>query len=282
MRAKCTCLCRRQARCFLTWITQQTFLSWNGVCVCVCVCVCECVCVSARACLCVRACVGMRKGEVVDACSLCVCFSSLQDGALVTTVSLACCTSVSTLIRFLCCALLDRRLPPSAWRGRNFGFLNDALKRDLPGVIFWPSQPLAIVPFAGGIRRSSRPLALWGSASLKAAGESGTLHNNASPIRLRAHNNSLLLLAHAHESRLNWATHDPERARTAEDKLTRPKYGFDYTHTWLLVEGTPPYRVMSQSPPFCFPSPQNHERCETIQFVSTVLLSSSGDELVLA
>jgi hypothetical protein len=228
--------------------------------------VCACVCV----------------GEVVDACSACVSFSSLQDGAPITTVSRACCTSVSTLTRIVGRALLDRRLPPLAWRGRNFGFLNDALKRDLPGVIFWPSQPLAMVPFAGGNQRSSWPLALWGSASLKAAGESGTLHNNASPIRLPAHNNSLLLLAHAHESRLSWAAHDPERARTAEDKLARPKYGFDYTHTWLLVEGTPPYRVMSQSPPFCFPSPQNHERCETIQFVSTVLLSSSGDELVLA
>ena len=169
---------------------------------------------------------------------------------------------------------LSQRMPSSAWRGRNFGFVSDEEDK-IPRVVLWPSQPLATVPARGSRNVDRPPLAIWASESAMARGGKETLHNNVSPVRLPSHNNSLLVLAHSHQP--------PFFAprRSDEEKKHLPLYGLKYMHTWLLAEGDYPFRIIAQSPPFCLPSPQNARRCETIQYVTTMLLSDDGSELIL-
>lgn len=50
---------------------------------------------------------------------------------------------------------------------------------------------------------------------------------------------------------------------------------------FLLAEGAAPFRVLAQSPPWCFPSPTDASRCESIQFVVSMIFSEDGSELLL-
>ena len=58
------------------------------------------------------------------------------------------------------------------------------------------------------------------------------------------------------------------------------KFGFRYTHFWYALEARPPFSVISASAEFCLASPQDSKDCESVQFVSGLLVR--GDDLVLA
>jgi hypothetical protein len=168
---------------------------------------------------------------------------------------------------------LDQRLTPSALKGRNLGFLSDE-QEDLPRVVVWPSQPLTAIPRGTS---DPTPLAIWGNASVRDRGRRGeVLHGNGSPIRLpRAYNNSILMLTHSHQD-----LSDLYPPPNETEKMHMPYWGLKYTSTWLLAQGTAPFRVMAQSPAFCLPSSQDANRCETIQFFTTLILVDD-EELLL-
>jgi hypothetical protein len=168
---------------------------------------------------------------------------------------------------------LDQRLPPSSLKGRNFGFLSDE-QEDLPRVVVWPSQPLTAIP---RVASDPTPLSIWGNASVRDRGRRGeVLHGNGSPIRLpREYNNSILMLTHSHQD-----ISDLYPPPTESEKMHMPHWGIKYTSTWLLAEGASPFHVMAQSPAFCLPSFQDASRCETIQFVTTLILVND-EELLL-
>ena len=57
-------------------------------------------------------------------------------------------------------------------------------------------------------------------------------------------------------------------------------FGSRYTHFWYALEARPPFSVISASAEFCLASPQDSKDCESVQFVSGLLVR--GDDLVLA
>ena len=43
-------------------------------------------------------------------------------------------------------------------------------------------------------------------------------------------------------------------------------------HHFILVEAAPPFKFLKQSPPFCLPATSNSSICESIQFMSSMML----------
>lgn len=53
-------------------------------------------------------------------------------------------------------------------------------------------------------------------------------------------------------------------------------FGNTYINYFVLVDSTPPFKFLAQSPPFCFPSADNSSECESIQFVMTARVLPTG------
>ena len=53
------------------------------------------------------------------------------------------------------------------------------------------------------------------------------------------------------------------------------KWGTTYVHYFILVEAAPPFTFLKQSPPFCLPSTSNSSICESIQFMSSMIMEGS-------
>mmetsp|Transcript_34868 Transcript_34868/g.89534 ORF Transcript_34868/g.89534 Transcript_34868/m.89534 type:complete len:264 (+) Transcript_34868:292-1083(+) len=144
--------------------------------------------------------------------------------------------------------------------GRNYGFITHVSE---PLVLMWVTQPLAIR--ATGARKDETEGPLWQGAtkskSILALGGK-TMHGSGSPLHL-PQLNVMLVVGHVHL--------DEQKGTLQRGSLTR--YGNTYFHYFLLAEDKPPWRVISQSPAWCLPSQQDPQRCETIQFVVTLLRS---------
>ena len=64
----------------------------------------------------------------------------------------------------------------------------------------------------------------------------------------------------------------PRRSDQTQQPPPLTKFGHSYVSYFVEFDADPPYAVRAQSPPFCFPSLANASLCETIQFVSSLLL----------
>ena len=143
-------------------------------------------------------------------------------------------------------------------------------------MLMWVSQPLMLFPEGSDQTQQWQHRHLLGcGAQLDHGAPAGgrckphPLHNNVSPVMLSgADAGSMLLIAHTHGDYGGGANH-------------RIRYGSVYVHTFLIADAAPPWKVVAQSPEWCIPAFSNPERCETIQFVTTAILSANGTELVL-
>ena len=74
------------------------------------------------------------------------------------------------------------------------------------------------------------------------------------------------------------------RSPLVEASSTPFQFGFRYTHFWYTMQPRPPFRMLSTSEEFCIASAQDSSDCESVQFVSGIVLDAGrarGEERVL-
>ena len=102
--------------------------------------------------------------------------------------------------------------------------------------------------------------------------EGSTMHNNVEVHLPRSQ--GLLGVAHTH------SPYESQKGKEEAPAVKVSKYGGTYATYFVLMDPEPPFRVRSQSPPFCIPSARNPKLCETIQFVSSIGMWSPTELLI--
>ena len=127
---------------------------------------------------------------------------------------------------------------------------------------------MLVAPHSTAIQANTRK---WPPENPKsvATSEQQHLHCSGNPMVLPHINNTLLLVAHFHTDE-----------HVVINRSHAPKYGNTYASYFLVVEGSPPYRVMAQSPAWCPPSAADHMKCASVHSVTSILLMNRKKKMI--
>lgn len=160
---------------------------------------------------------------------------------------------------------------PEPWlkfQAQNIGVLWNGGRDEPFQLVYWLGTQLDSRPGIPPVPYEAPQLVMI-SNGLPDPRHNKSLHNTGSPILLDGWCPGMALaLGHSHIDTVMRG----HRNALAQSGETR--WGNTYVHNVVLYNATPPYRSVAVSPPFCFPSVDNHSTkvrplCDVIQFVTT-------------
>lgn len=123
-------------------------------------------------------------------------------------------------------------------------------------TLLWLADPMDIRPVPVRETTPASNRLFWGSKDV-------TLHNNINPIEL-PELSAYLAVGHV----------------ALDHSKTVTRFSSKYVSFFMLFDSKPPFRLQHRSPPVCLPSQSDAARCETIQFIMSVVLESPSSLLV--
>lgn len=129
-------------------------------------------------------------------------------------------------------------------------------------VLRWPGERMVM-------QRMEMMSGSGNSDELDSENSDMSLHNSVNPLLL-PELDAYLGLGHMHLG---------TGCRSCQNRKRGPKYGHTYVSYFVLFDRGEPWSMRHFSPPFCIPSAANATRCETIQFLTSIV--REGDDLLV-